>query len=231
MTCISAPRPRTRSEPCPLAELTIQQAAQVAGCGEATIRNWIRWGRLKAAKVAGRWQIDSDELTIAIGATKGEVESRNGDPDSSSDMSREEFAAAAGVTPRQASRWKSAGLITGYNTAEAHQLAQAHVSLSEAKRRKETALAELAELKVLEAKGRLYQADEVDPLIRVLADTARAELQQMAYALPVRIVERALRPYVENLTDEDRAALEAQIRKQCIEYAQAAIARLTEVEL
>jgi excisionase family DNA binding protein len=47
--------------------LTVQQSAEVLGCSEATIRNWIREGRLRAYRVGPRFlRIKANDLEKTV---------------------------------------------------------------------------------------------------------------------------------------------------------------------
>jgi excisionase family DNA binding protein len=47
--------------------LTVQQSAKVLGCSEATIRNWIREGRLRAYRVGPKFlRIKANDLEKTV---------------------------------------------------------------------------------------------------------------------------------------------------------------------
>jgi len=62
------------------AYLSARQAANVCGVSERTIRNWVRAGKLSAAKSAGTFRIDRDQLdqVLAESARTSATAERNG---------------------------------------------------------------------------------------------------------------------------------------------------------
>ena len=41
---------------------TVKEVAEIMKVSEKTVRNWIKWGRIKAIKIGRQWRIPAEEI-------------------------------------------------------------------------------------------------------------------------------------------------------------------------
>ncbi|MCG8423990.1 MAG: helix-turn-helix domain-containing protein [Proteobacteria bacterium] len=204
--------------------LTVSEAAKRAKVPDNTMRSWLRRGRVRSVKRSGHIMVDAQSLDDFLAAKKphgSAAKPANGE------LTRDEFARAAGISERTASRLKETGEIDDYTEAELQAFQDDPgdtTSFQEAKRRKELAAAKLAELRLAREKDQLYEAQNVEKTIQHLADAARAELQAVSLVLPGKIAR-----LVPELDETRRSEVEAAVRQLCITLANVGIERLVAV--
>jgi len=179
-------------------------AAERAGCSQVTIRNWINAGKLARHKHNGKLHVSARELA-RVGQTATVRTHQKGE------LSQEEFMIHAGInTQREMHALRKKGIIGPDNTREnaerVRNMYKAEPVTKDARARKEMAQAEIAELKLAEARGKVYAAEDVERAMVRAANTTRAQFQALVQVLPAelsRLIE---------MDETKRLEVQAQIR-------------------
>lgn len=135
-----------------------------------------------------------------------------------SGLSQRDTAALMDVTPRTIRNWKAEGKLPGLE--ENGRKDEEEVSLSDARRRKEAALAEKHELDAARQRGELIEKDHlVDVLLRVrrVADALPARMcQDVAELLDLETREALplLEEVADRIIERVRAELESWVREE-----------------